>query len=403
MILTDVEDLVAGPVSRVIIRDPQATAEDFVELAAELGLHGTDYVVGWTAWLDLAPVGVTKASGLQYVVDQLGLGARRRPRHRRRPQRHRDAPVGRSGGRDGSGRGVGHRRRGRSDRRRRRGRRGHRDRALVLSTRVLSTPGLPRLVATDLDGTLVRSDGSVSDYTRDVLAALEDLGVPVVFVTGRPLRWAEDVFEHVGGHGLAVVSNGALVWDVARSQAHLERPVPAETARDACRVLREAVPGSAFAAETLDGIGLEPQFMERHPVPRGARRAPIDDLLSRPLLKLLARHEQLGPQEYWDAAEAAIGHLLTITWSSSTTLLEMSAVGVTKASTLALLAAELGVDAQDVIAFGDMPNDLPMLTWAGASYAMADAHPSVHEAADHRAPGHDEDGVAQVLAKVFGL
>ncbi len=75
MILTDVEDLVAGPVSRVIIRDPQATAEDFVRLASELGLHGTDYVVGWTAWLDLAPVGVTKASGLQYVVDQLGLSA----------------------------------------------------------------------------------------------------------------------------------------------------------------------------------------------------------------------------------------------------------------------------------------------------------------------------------------
>jgi hydroxymethylpyrimidine pyrophosphatase-like HAD family hydrolase len=75
MILTDVEDLVAGPVSRVIIRDPQATAEDFVRLASELGLHGTDYVVGWTAWLDLAPVGVTKASGLQYVVEQLGLTA----------------------------------------------------------------------------------------------------------------------------------------------------------------------------------------------------------------------------------------------------------------------------------------------------------------------------------------
>ncbi len=75
MIPTDVEDLVAGPVSRVIIRDPQATADDFVRLAEDLGLHGTDYVVGWTAWLDLAPVGVTKASGLQFVVDQLGMSA----------------------------------------------------------------------------------------------------------------------------------------------------------------------------------------------------------------------------------------------------------------------------------------------------------------------------------------
>ncbi|NUT56576.1 MAG: HAD family phosphatase, partial [Thermoleophilia bacterium] len=73
MIVTPVEELVAQPVSRVIIRDPASTAEDFVQLGRELGLHGTSYVVGWTAWLDLAPVGVSKASGLSYVVDQLGL------------------------------------------------------------------------------------------------------------------------------------------------------------------------------------------------------------------------------------------------------------------------------------------------------------------------------------------
>lgn len=75
MIVTDVDDLVAGPVSRVIIRDPDATADDFVELAYRLGLEGTDYVVGWTAWLDLAAAGVNKASGLQYVADALGLTA----------------------------------------------------------------------------------------------------------------------------------------------------------------------------------------------------------------------------------------------------------------------------------------------------------------------------------------
>lgn len=75
MIITEVDDMVAGRVSRVIIRDPAASAEDFVELAAKLGLHGTDYVVGWTAWLDLSPVGVSKASGLQIVCDKLGVDA----------------------------------------------------------------------------------------------------------------------------------------------------------------------------------------------------------------------------------------------------------------------------------------------------------------------------------------
>ncbi|GAA4818290.1 HAD family hydrolase [Nocardioides caeni] len=72
-IVSDIAEMVAGPVSRVIIRDPKATAEDFVRLAANLGLHGTDYIVGWTAWLDLAPVGITKASGLEYVAAQLGV------------------------------------------------------------------------------------------------------------------------------------------------------------------------------------------------------------------------------------------------------------------------------------------------------------------------------------------
>jgi HAD superfamily hydrolase (TIGR01484 family) len=72
-IVTDLEDLVAEHVSRVIIRDPEATAEDFLALTARLGLHGTDYVVGWTAWLDLSPVGVSKASGLAVVCRELGV------------------------------------------------------------------------------------------------------------------------------------------------------------------------------------------------------------------------------------------------------------------------------------------------------------------------------------------
>ena len=261
----------------------------------------------------------------------------------------------------------------------------------------------PRLVATDLDGTLVRRDGSVSPYTAAVLAQVEALGVPVVFVTGRPLRWTEEVFEYVGEHGLAVVSNGALVWDVARHRPQLERPIEPALGLEMCALLRDALPGTAFAVETLAGIGLEPEFLERHAVPEGARRAPIEELFGDPALKLLARHEELAPQEFWDAAEQVVQGRLVITWSSTTSLLEISAPGVTKASTLALLCSDLGIEAADVIAFGDMPNDLPMLSWAGTSYAMADAHPTVTAAASHVAPGHDEDGVAQVLAGVFGL
>ena len=262
---------------------------------------------------------------------------------------------------------------------------------------------LPRLVATDLDGTLVHTDGTITPRTRAVLAAVEERGVVVVFVTGRPLRWAEEVFEHVGEHGIAIVSNGALVWDVHRHRVRELHAMSPGTGLEVAGLIRAAVPGSTFAVETLEGIALETGFLERHPVPDGSPRGRLEDLFGAPAVKLLARHEELDAQEFWDRAAAVVGDRAVITWSSSSALLEISAPGVTKASTLALLATELGIAAADVVAFGDMPNDLPMLDWAGTSYAVANAHPSVLDAADLRAPSNDEDGVAVVLGAIFGL
>lgn len=259
----------------------------------------------------------------------------------------------------------------------------------------------PRLVATDLDGTLVHSDGTLSSRTRAALRMAEDAGAVVVFVTGRPLRWAREVFDHVGDHGLAIVSNGALVWDVAADRPFLERGIGPAVGLEACGLLRDAVPGTTYAVEEVGGIALEPDFLERHPVPDGARRGRLAQIFAAPALKLLARHEELAPQEFWDLARAAIGDRLEITWSSSSSLLEMSAAGVTKATTLALLASRRGIGPDEVVAFGDMPNDLPLLEWAGTSYAMANAHPTVRAVADHVAPANDEDGVARVLEELF--
>ena len=171
MIITDVEDLVSRPVSRVIIRDPEQSAEDFVALARELGLHGTDYVVGWTAWLDLSPVGVSKASGLAHVVEQLGLDQRRRARARRWPQRHRDAPVGAPRRGDGPGDPGGDRRGRRRDRVGLRGRRGGRAGAVLLSTPHLRVLGS------------ICSHGSVKSAVRRLLAACL-LAASVVLVGG---------------------------------------------------------------------------------------------------------------------------------------------------------------------------------------------------------------------------
>ncbi|MET3961781.1 HAD superfamily hydrolase (TIGR01484 family) [Marmoricola sp. OAE513] len=258
-------------------------------------------------------------------------------------------------------------------------------------------PGPVRLVATDLDGTLLRSDGTVSPRTAEALIAVEEAGVDVVFVTGRPLRWAEEVFSYVGRHGFAIVSNGALVWDVARSAVQRTRAIEPAVALEVAERLRAAVPDSHFAVETLAGIALEHGFMERYPLPPGSVRGTAAEILTGPAFKLLARHESLDPQEYWDRAVEAVGDLVEVTWSSTTTLLEISAYDVTKASTLELFCAERGITAAEVVALGDMPNDLPMLSWAGTSYAMANAHPSVRAVATHLAASNDEDGVAQVM------
>lgn len=263
-----------------------------------------------------------------------------------------------------------------------------------------------RLVATDLDGTLVRSDGSVSAYTADVLAQVEARGIPVVFVTGRPLRWTEEVFEHVGEHGLAVVSNGALVWDVARHRPHLERPIQPDVARAVASDLRAAIPEARFAVETLEGWAMEPDYLRHHADAENGfgalRRAPIAELLDEPILKLLALQPDADPDDLVAAAAAVVGDRVNVTHSSFP-LLEISAADVTKASTLELLCTDLGIEAADVVAFGDMPNDLPMLAWAGTAYAMANAHPTVLEAAAHTAPPNDEDGVATVLAGLLDL
>ncbi len=179
-----------------------------------------------------------------------------------------------------------------------------------------------------------------------MIAELDERGVPVVFVTGRPLRWAEEVFQYVGAHGLAVVSNGALVWDVARNEVDLVREIPVDVGLEVCRLIREAVPGATFAVETLAGIALESVFLERHPIPEGSRRGDLEDVFDAPALKILARHEELPAQEFWDLALAAVADRAVITWSSTSALLEISAAGVTKASTLALLCDRLGVGAR---------------------------------------------------------
>ncbi|MEV4437400.1 Cof-type HAD-IIB family hydrolase [Streptomyces sp. NPDC049577] len=265
---------------------------------------------------------------------------------------------------------------------------------------------VPRLIATDLDGTLLRDDKTVSDRTVAALAAAEEAGIEVFFVTGRPARWMDVVADHVHGHGLAICANGAVVVDLHDGGRLLEvRPLETSSALAVVHALRAAAPGTSFAVERTTGMHYEPHYppFESDPV---AMVAPAEELLSQdghrdPVIKLLAFHDVLGPDEFLALARTAGGAHGSFTRSSPTALLEISGLGVSKASTLARCCAERGISPEEVVAFGDMPNDLEMLSWAGTSYAMANAHPEVLAATTRRTAANNDDGVAAVIEQLL--
>jgi HAD superfamily hydrolase (TIGR01484 family) len=262
-----------------------------------------------------------------------------------------------------------------------------------------------RLIATDLDGTIVRTDGTVSDRTRDALRSAEDAGLVVALVTGRPPRWMKDIVEATGHRGIAICANGALVYDLHTEQVIREHPMDVEVARKLTEALRAAIPDVTFAIERgTRGFGHEPTYRPRFEPPPGALVAELDELLTEPVIKVLARHEGMSPDELHASATAVIAdlaELVTVTFGGSDGLLELSAAGVTKAYGLEQLATAQGISPDEVVAFGDMPNDLPMLVWAGHAVAVANAHPDVIAAADEVTASNDEDGVAIVIERLL--
>jgi len=267
------------------------------------------------------------------------------------------------------------------------------------------------MVATDLDGTLLGSDGLVSDRSRAALRAAADAGLAVAFVTGRPPRWLDVLAEPTGYTGVAVGANGAVLYDMTEARlvsAHLLDP---ELMLEVGNELRAEFPEVAFAVEYGDGFANEPEYVHDWDInpPYDRRGIPIAEPLvgtlaeiaADPAVKLLAKDAHADPDAFLAAAIAMIGDRATITHSSSFGLLEISVHGVTKATGLAELAEVQGIAPHEVLAVGDMPNDVPMLQWAGRSYAVANAHPEVIEVADEVIGSNDDDAVAELIESLL--
>ncbi|HEV2872501.1 MAG TPA: Cof-type HAD-IIB family hydrolase [Actinomycetota bacterium] len=258
-----------------------------------------------------------------------------------------------------------------------------------------------RLVASDLDGTLLRSDETVSERTRQAVAAARDAGITVVLVSGRPPRSLGPIAERIGVGGIAICADGAVVWDLDSGTMVDHSPLAADLAARLVGALREAVPGVLFAVELERGFGRETGWTEG-PIEAPAEVLEADalELISGPVTKLLVRHPTLPFPEVAQRARQVVGDDAVVTWAGLR-VAEISAAGVTKAFALERLCRRLGVVADQVVAVGDMPNDLPMLAWAGTAVAVANAVQEVLDAADEVTAANVEDGVAQLLERIL--
>lgn len=262
----------------------------------------------------------------------------------------------------------------------------------------------PNVVATDLDGTLLRNDSTLSGRTREVMRKVRESGTRVVAATARPPRVIEELF---GGDDLidvAICGNGAVLYEVGSHDVRLLHPIPDDVSRRVIAEIAAAVPGVGFAVETGHRVLFEPNYryrptLDNHRVPV----ATVDDLLAEPLVKVMVHLPEEDPDAAWALVSDSLGDVVACTWSAERAPLEIAATGVSKAATLAELCASWNVPAVAVLAFGDAPNDLPMLAWAGTGIAVANAHPAVLAAVEGRTASNDDDGVAAYLATLFAI
>ncbi|MFD7413336.1 HAD family hydrolase [Kitasatospora purpeofusca] len=260
-----------------------------------------------------------------------------------------------------------------------------------------------KLVATDLDGTLLSSSETVSARTRAALATATSAGALHIIVTGRSATWARPVFDEIGYRGIAVCGQGAQVYDAGAHKLLTSLTLDRRVAALAIEKIEAETGPLAIAAnqdglegDVLAGPGYRLQIGSELPVVQVGSH----ELLTAPISKLYIQHSELSDDALAEAARSAAGDLVGVVMAGAG-VVELLPLGLSKATGLAVAARRLGVTAADTIAFGDMPNDVPMFGWARHGVAMANAHRELLAVADEVTLSNDEDGVAAVLERLF--
>ncbi|MCK2034709.1 Cof-type HAD-IIB family hydrolase [Microbacterium sp. SSW1-49] len=266
-----------------------------------------------------------------------------------------------------------------------------------------------RLIATDLDGTLLDPSSAVTPRTRAALDASRSRGIHVVPVTARQPIGLRAIAADAAFDGWALCSNGAYATHLTDGRMLFAEELPPETIRTLAEALRASIPGLLFASVREGGETFVAQhgyaeiadLSDHKRDPKTMGGVPLEQVLAAPSLKLVIRHPELAPAALFDALRSLglTGFEATL---SGAPFVEVMAEGVTKATGLARLCLHLGIDRAEVVAFGDALNDVEMLRWAGRGVAMADAEPLVQDAADETTASNADDGVAQVIERLLG-
>jgi Cof subfamily protein (haloacid dehalogenase superfamily) len=270
---------------------------------------------------------------------------------------------------------------------------------------------VPALIACDVDGTLFDDDETITPRTRDAVRAAVAGGAHFILATGRPPRWVQPVVEALGFAPMAACANGAVIYDPATDRVLSVRTLSVDLLGELAEIANRAIPGVGLAVERIGNSAHDtatPQFVsspgyEHAWLNPDNTEVSIEDLLSAPAIKLLIR--KAGARSADMAAELAkhVGSEGDITYSTNNGLVEILPLGISKATGVEEIARPLGIGDDEIVAFGDMPNDVPMLLRAGHGVAMGNAHPEAVAAADEVTSPNTEDGVARVLERWWSI
>lgn len=278
-----------------------------------------------------------------------------------------------------------------------------------------------RLIACDIDGTILNNKNQITKRTINVIKTCSSpsSNIKFLFITGRPPRMIDELAKKIDYLGIAICSNGTLTYDLKTKSIFNIKPISIDASIEAIKTIKSIYKKSNFALETLHQFYAEQNFLSDQILSKKKGYINlVKDLLillekkrkdtsfqlnkNNQIIKLMAIGHQISCEEYFHLILNKVRNVISITYSNpNSSILEATSLGVNKGSSLKEYAKKLNIKSSEIIAFGDMPNDMQMLQWVGKGYAMSNSHPKILSSAKFIAPSIQEDGVAKVIEQIL--